>query len=68
MRSVCSYCGNDILDMCLTYKGHSYHALRGMNEGRLIYVERGKTCFEQSEMGTRSLVGKFPPVIMEKKP
>lgn len=63
---LCSFCGEPIKDSCLTFRGFAYHCLQGMSNGTLIYVDRGKTCFDLSEMGSKSLVGKFPPVVMEK--
>jgi hypothetical protein len=62
--TLCSFCGNPIMDSCLTYKGLPYHALQGLHNGKLIHVDRSASCFEQSDMGTKSLVGQFAPTIM----
>jgi hypothetical protein len=61
----CAYCGQPVTDSCLTFKGLVYHALRGLHDGRLIYVDRAATCFEQSDMGTKSLCGQTAPTIMD---
>lgn len=61
----CGFCGNPITGGCVTFKGVIYHAVQGMTtDGKLIYVERAANCFEQSDMGTKSLCGQFPPTIM----
>lgn len=63
----CAYCGSPITDTTITYKGLPYHAMRGMtSDGKLIYVSRDASCFDQSLMGTKSLCGQFAPAIMEK--
>lgn len=67
MPTHCAYCDQPIKDSCLTFHGFAYHCLQGMSDGKLIYVDRGLTCFDASEMGTKSLCGKFPPVIMSKE-
>lgn len=65
MTTLCAYCGHRIEDACLTYKNLAYHALRGVSrDGRLIFVSRDATCFEQSDMGTKSLCGQTAPAIM----
>jgi len=65
----CSYCGQPITDACLTFKGRIYHAIHGINsEGKLIYVDRDASCFELSEMGTKSLVGEYAPPIYAHNP
>ena len=65
---LCGFCGNPISTGCITFKGITYHAVQGMTgDGKLIYVQRDANCWEQSDLGTKSLCGQFAPTIMQSK-
>ena len=65
MENLCAYCGLPLQTSTIWFKGLRYHAQYGFYDGKLQYVSRKETCFEQSCMGTKSLCGRFAPIIME---
>ncbi len=49
---ICEFCHKPIKDTTVIFRGKAYHALRDEHGS---YVDRPWTCWDKSELGTRSL-------------